>query len=161
MPGGQKYDWEAIRQDYISDPTASYRKLAVKYGVSKGRLTDRAVEEGWFEQRKQLTSKAGAEFEEALVVESIGAARAIAAAREVLATRALAVASHTTDPDELHKLASTLQILSKMMGLQPDLDEKEQRARIASIEAKAQVQEEQEDAGTILIPAKEWETDDE
>lgn len=161
MPSGQKYDWEAIRREYIADGTTSYRKLAAKYGVSLRQISGRGKREDWPAQREQAADKAAAEFERVIVTESIGAARAIAAAREVLAIRALAVASHATLPDDLHKLASTLQILSKMMGLQPDLDEREQKARIASIEAKAQVQEEDTEAGVFMIPEKWEEADDE
>lgn len=155
------YDWNKIRLEYITDGTTSYRKLSRKYGPSLSTLKQIARREKWVEERTRHKTETATKFEEVIVSESIDAARAIAAAREVLATRALAVASHTTDPDDLHKLASTLQILSKMMGLQPDLDEKEQKARIASIEARSQIQEEEDGAGVIVIVGKDEDDEDE
>jgi len=150
------YDWEAIRQEYIADPTTSFRKLAAKYGMSRGRITDRAIKERWYEKRCQISAKAGAKFEEALVAGAERDAETILKARSVLAARALEMAATATRPSDIINLTNALQILAKMTGLQPELDEREQKARIASIEAKSQVQEEDTEAGVFMIPQK-WE----
>lgn len=44
-------DWLRIKSEYISDRTASYRKLAKKYGVNKDSISIRARSEGWKELR--------------------------------------------------------------------------------------------------------------
>ena len=50
-------DWKTIRNEYITDETSSYRKLAKKYGVSLTAITKRSKEEDWIGQRKQLKDK--------------------------------------------------------------------------------------------------------
>ena len=50
-------DWNAIRQEYITDESSSYRKLAEKYGVSVDAIYKRSKAENWQEQRKQLKDK--------------------------------------------------------------------------------------------------------
>ena len=50
-------DWNAIRQEYITDESSSYRKLAQKYGVGMTALYNHAKSEDWVGQRKQLKDK--------------------------------------------------------------------------------------------------------
>lgn len=49
-------DWLAIKTEYITTDT-SYRKLAEKYGVSRGQIYKAGGEEGWVELREQYRSK--------------------------------------------------------------------------------------------------------
>jgi monoamine oxidase len=46
-------DWNAIKTEYITDESTSYRKLAEKYGVPLGTLYKRAKKENWVSLRKQ------------------------------------------------------------------------------------------------------------
>lgn len=155
------YDWEKIRQEYIADPAMSYRKLAVKYGVSATAVWNRGARGKWNEQRKQFINKSRAKVEKEMLSTLDDEVENILKARQLLTVRAMEMAATATRPSDIINLTNALQILARMTGVQSDLDTAEQKARIASIEARSQVQEEQEDAGTILIPAKEWETDDE
>lgn len=50
-------DWNAIRQEYITDESSSYRKLAEKYGVGMTALYNHAKSEDWVGQRKRLKDK--------------------------------------------------------------------------------------------------------
>lgn len=50
-------DWNAIREEYITDESCSYRKLAKKYGVGLTALYNHAKKEDWLGQRKQLKDK--------------------------------------------------------------------------------------------------------
>ena len=50
-------DWNAIRQEYITDESSSYRKLAKKYGVGMTALYNHAKSEDWVGQRKRLKDK--------------------------------------------------------------------------------------------------------
>ena len=45
-------DWAAIKTEYITS-TASYRKLAEKYGVSYRYMSVRGRSEGWVEARRK------------------------------------------------------------------------------------------------------------
>lgn len=50
-------DWNAIRQEYITDESSSYRKLAQKYGVSVDAIYKRSKADNWQDQRKRLKDK--------------------------------------------------------------------------------------------------------
>lgn len=50
-------DWEAIRIEYITDSSATYRGLAEKYQVSFSALYKRAKREKWVESRKQSSDR--------------------------------------------------------------------------------------------------------
>lgn len=49
-------DWTAIKAEYITTQT-SYRKLAEKYGVSRGLVEDHGRDEKWGELRRQYCGK--------------------------------------------------------------------------------------------------------
>lgn len=51
-------DWLKIKTEYITDPRATYRNLAQKYGVPKTNLERRAKKEGWVGLRRQTEDKA-------------------------------------------------------------------------------------------------------
>lgn len=50
-------DWKAIRNEYITDESSSYRKLAKKYDVSLTAITNKAKQENWIEKRRQFKDK--------------------------------------------------------------------------------------------------------
>lgn len=50
-------DWNAIRNEYITDESTSYRKLAKKYGVGLTAITRHSRDEDWQGQRKQFKDK--------------------------------------------------------------------------------------------------------
>lgn len=50
-------DWNAIKTEYITDESSSYRKLAKKYGVSLTAITHRAKKENWAEKKAQFKDK--------------------------------------------------------------------------------------------------------
>ncbi len=59
-------DWTAIRKEYITDESSSYRKLAKKYGVSLTAITNKAKQENWVEKRRQFKDKTTAKTIEVL-----------------------------------------------------------------------------------------------
>lgn len=50
-------DWQSIKTEYITTET-SYRKLALKYGISDVQIAKVGKREGWVELRKQHLGKA-------------------------------------------------------------------------------------------------------
>lgn len=50
-------DWKTIRNEYITDESSSYRKLAKKYNVSLTAITNKAKQENWVEKRRQFKDK--------------------------------------------------------------------------------------------------------
>lgn len=55
--GGIRHDWAVIKHYYITDPHATLRKAADKYGVSYRTIANRSKAEGWFAARKESISK--------------------------------------------------------------------------------------------------------
>lgn len=64
-----KISWEKARRDYISDPTMSYRKIGLKYGVAEKSVEGHAEREGWIQTRDKLAAKANVKAEEKIVDE--------------------------------------------------------------------------------------------
>lgn len=60
-----KADWEAIKNEYITDSSASYRSLAEKHGVVQRTLERRGKDEGWVDLRRQFTCEVSAKTLEA------------------------------------------------------------------------------------------------
>lgn len=52
-----KIDWSKALNDYVSDETLSYEKVATKYGVSKRSVTKRASREKWPTLRQDTSLK--------------------------------------------------------------------------------------------------------
>ena len=154
------YDWDALRLEYITDPDASYRRMAAKHGLSKNVISRRATQEQWPALRQERADARAREIEERLSVSLATEAETIVHAREQLAQRALQAIAVAKTARDMQALANTLQILSRLAGLQPALDEQEQRARINSIEARVGVAEEIESAGVIMLPGKDEEGED-
>ena len=60
--GGQRYDWEKIKLDYVTTPGSSLRKIAEKYGIRLKTVTDKSSADSWFatkrEYQKNVTTQA-------------------------------------------------------------------------------------------------------
>lgn len=52
-----KINWLKAQQDYISDPSMTCEKIAVKYGVSVDAVNDWCQKLNWQKQRKEVTEK--------------------------------------------------------------------------------------------------------
>ena len=59
-------DWNAIRAEYIGGGI-SYRKLAAKHGVSFNTLKDRAVSEGWSNERENTHNRVTTEAQQRVI----------------------------------------------------------------------------------------------
>ena len=57
MENETKVDWEAIKKEYITDGSATYRSLAEKYGVPLRTLARHGKDENWTEQRQQFIDR--------------------------------------------------------------------------------------------------------
>ena len=62
---GMIVDWGAIKAEYLAGGT-SYRKLAVKHGVPRRTIENRAKAEQWTDLRCQVSGKVVAELPEAI-----------------------------------------------------------------------------------------------
>ena len=62
--GGQRYDWNLIMTDYVTNSDSSLRKIAEKYGIRFTTVKDKAKADSWFatkqEYQKEIRIKAAA-----------------------------------------------------------------------------------------------------
>lgn len=130
-------DWQAIKTEYITTNT-SYRKLAEKYSVSRGQICAVGREEKWVELRDQHRANLVSKTVEA--VESAQVARA--KKMQTVADKLLNKIEAMVDcpgmvPKDIRSLVAAVKDLKEIQGVKSDLDEKEQRARIANLEKSA------------------------
>lgn len=154
-------DWNAIRQDYITDESSSYRKLAQKYGLSYTSIGDKARKEGWAEQRSQYLNETLSKS-----INAIGKAQAKRAERVVnVADKLLSKIEAVIDTCDgealiantqaLKHITSALKDIKDIQMIKSDADLREQEARIRKLEIEASVRDEDDDkpSGVVLMPA--------
>lgn len=132
-------DWNAIRQEYITDETSSYRSLSKKYGIGMTKLSKRAKDEDWIGQRAQLKDKTMTKTIEKLSEQQAKRALNFVNMTDTLAEKLMA-ALEKVDPKDtqsLRRIAASLHDLAEMQGLKSDLDRQEQEARIANLRKQA------------------------
>lgn len=131
-------DWKAIKAEYIAGGIG-YRKLAEKYGVSFGTLSQMAVREKWTDLRKKSNDKT-----DTILAETIGKRNAKKSAKiDSLVDRLLDMVSERLESfviegKDVKSIASALKDLKELKGIKDKLDVKEQKARIRKLEMEAQ-----------------------
>ena len=139
---------DRIRKDYIAGK-GSYRELSKKYGVPLKTLARRAKEEGWPDLRKQAGHKAATK-----TVDAVAAGKGRAA--EKIYDAAIALIDKTMDgiqaidPEQAKALkcySGVLRDLQDVLDLRPELDIREQEARIEKLRREA---EKDTDTGTEI-----------
>ena len=130
---------DRIRKDYIAGK-GSYRELSAKYGVPLRTLAERAKAENWVQLRKQARDKAVTK-----TVDAVAAGKGRAA--EKIYDAAIALIDKTMDgiqaidPEQAKALKSysgVLRDLQEVLDLRPELDIREQEARIDKLRREAQ-----------------------
>lgn len=143
-------DWAKIKAEYIRDQSASYRKLAKKYNVSRGVLEKTAKREKWVELRRQKVGKAAAAVVDACATKEAEKAikiyEAADMALEVIMARLRGPDS--IDPQAIKSLTSALKDIAAVKGIQTEAERREQEARIAKLRREA---EQKDDSGGVEI----------
>ena len=146
-------DWNAIRQEYITDESTSYRKLAQKYGVGLTALYRRGHDEGWVEQRQQLKDKTAAKS-----IEIISDQQAERVTKYVQMTdrftkklEAAIEALNPRDTTSVRRVAASLRDLGDMLGIKSDADTREQEARIANLRKSADREDGQDNTVRVVV----------
>ena len=153
-------DWNAIREEYITDESSSYRKLAQKYGVGLNKLSKRAKDEDWIGQREQLRDKTMTKTLEKISERQAKRAAGFIAMTDTLAEK-LSAALASVDPKDtqaLRRIAASLRDLAEMQGLKSDLDKQEQEARIANLRKQADKEDDTVNELEVVFMAgpEEW-----
>ena len=139
-------DWSRIRRDYIAGK-GSYRELSAKYGVPLKTLARRAKEEGWPDLRKQARHKAATKTVDAIADSKSVAGKKIYDAAIALIDKTMN-GIQAIDPEQAKALKSysgVLRDLQEVLDLRPELDIREQEARIEKLRREA---EKDTDTGT-------------
>jgi hypothetical protein len=149
-------DWNAIRQEYITDESSSYRKLAQKYGVSLTAIYNRGRDEKWVELRQQTKDKTIAKAVDKISDEQ-SEIQADVALRFNDMTVSLAgkleKAIAEVDPKDttgIRRLAASLCDLKLLIGVKSDADSREQEARIANLRRQAE-KDDIDNAPTLVV----------
>ena len=131
-------DWQAIKTEYITTNT-SYRKLAEKYSVSRGQLCAVGRDEKWVELRDQHRANLVSKTVEAVEAAQVERAKKIQTVADKLLSRIEAmVGGGSMAAKDVRSLVAAVKDLKEIQGVRSELDEKEQRARIANLEKAAE-----------------------
>ena len=131
-------DWSAIKTEYITDPTVSYRKLAEKYGVSRVQIGNVGRDEKWVELRRQHLDSVVTKTVNAVEAAQVARAKKIEAVADKFLNKIEAMADREgMAPKDMRSLVAALKDLMEIQGVRSELDEKEQKARIANLEQQA------------------------
>jgi len=143
-------DWSAIKTEYITDPTVSYRKLAQKYGVSYVQIGNVGRDEKWVELRKQHLDNTFTKTVEAVESAQVDRAKKIQTVADKFLNKIEAMADREGIlPKDMRSLVAALKDLKEIHGARSELDEKEQRARIANLEKS--VNPENKETATLVV----------
>ena len=153
------WDWNAIKTEYITDETTSYRKLGKKYGVSHNVIGARAVKEGWVELRQQHLDKT---LSKTLSAISNGQARRAARVQTVAdklldkieeAVDNLDMKELFLDKQALRQVTAAMKDIKDILMIKSEADLREQDARIRNLEKQAEKTDESNDV-TVVIGAE-------
>ena len=142
-------DWQAIKTEYITTNT-SYRKLAEKYSVSRGQLCAVGRDEKWVELRDQHRANLVSKTVEAVEAAQVDRAKKIQTVADKLLNKIEAMVDCPgMVPKDIRSLVAAVKDLKEIQSIKSDLDEKEQRARIANLEKSANP--ESKETATLVV----------
>ena len=132
-------DWDkaAAKLEYITTGT-SYRKLAQKYGVSYVQIGNVGREEKWVELRKQHLNNTLTKTVAAVEDAKAERAKKVQDVADKLLHKIEAMVDRPgMMPKDIRSLVAAVKDLKEIQGVKSELDEKEQKARIANLEKQA------------------------
>ena len=149
-------DWQAIKTEYITTDT-SYRKLAQKHGVSYQAICHRSKDEGWIALREQhLNDTVSKTLDKISQQKANRAAKVQTVADKLLGKiEAMVDSGKPLDTKAIRALTAAVKDLKEIQSIRSDLDEQEQRARIANLQKLAQKEDTQADSIEVVFMAGE------
>ena len=144
-------DWQAIKTEYITTQT-SYRKLAQKYGVSTTQICNVGREEKWVEQREQYLNNTTAKTIEKISKQEANRAAKIHNVADKLLNKIEGMVDRAGMlPKDVRALVAAVKDLKEIQGVRSELDDKEQRARIANLEKQADKSDDNKEPIRVII----------
>ena len=145
-------DWQAIKTEYITTDT-SYRKLAQKYGVSATQICNVGRDEKWVEQREQYLSDTTAKTLKKISDQEANRAAKIHSVADKLLQKieAMVDSGDVCSEKGLRALTAAVKDLKEIQGVKSDMDKREQKARIATLEKQANKDDNSSGAPTLVV----------
>ena len=136
-------NWKAIKTEYITDESSSYRKLATKHNVSFNTLQQRAARENWVEEKKRYQDElVEKRLEKNTNKETSRIERIQNITDRLLDKLEQAVAEvEPTDTQAIRQITASIKDIKEVKMLRSELDRREQQARIANLERQANVED--------------------
>ena len=148
-------DWQTIKTEYITTDT-SYRKLSQKYGIGYQAICHKSREEGWIAMREQHKNNTTTKTLEKISEQEANRAVKIHSVADKLLLKIEALVDRPgMMPKDVRSLVAAVKDLKEIQGVKSDLDEKEQRARIANLQKQAQKEDTQADSIEVVFLAGE------
>lgn len=150
-------DWNAIKTEYITDESSSYRKLAKKYGISHNIIGAKAVKEGWVEQKKQFQDKTLAKTLNAISNKQSQRATRLQSVTDKLLSKIeqavddFEMSALFLDKQALKQITGALKDIKDIQMIKSDSDIREQEARIRNLEKQAESEEKEDKEIRVVI----------
>lgn len=146
-------DWKKMKAEYIRDETTSFRKMAVKYGVSSGTIGKRASKEKWTDLRKQKAIKRDTKIVEIEAVKDADSLCSVSTVADILLETIrnnISNGVYDMNPQAVKQLTGALKDLKEIKSIKSDADMREQEARIKKLEREATVEETDKDIRIVI-----------
>lgn len=150
-------DWNAIKTEYITDESSSYRKLAKKYGISHNIIGAKAVKEGWVEQKKQFQDKTLAKTLNAISNKQSQRATRLQSVTDKLLSKIeqavddFEMSALFLDKQALKQITGALKDIKDIQMIRSEQDLREQEARIRNLEKQAESEEKDDKEIRVVI----------
>ena len=151
-------DWQAIKTEYITTDT-SYRKLAEKYGVSRVQIGNVGKEENWVELRRQHLDRTVTKTIAAVEIAQVNRAKKIQSVADKILNKIEAMVDRPEPLTDkaIRSITAAVKDLKEIQGIKSDLDEQEQRARIANLQKQADSEDDDNEIHVVITgKAKEY-----
>lgn len=157
-------DWSAIKTEYITDESSSYRKLAEKYGVSYTSIGVKARQEGWAELRTQYLNETLSKTLSAMSKKQAEKASRLQSVADKLLTKIekavdnFEIEELFTDKQALRQITAALKDIKDIQMIRSEQDLREQEARIKKLQKEAEKDDDtvSEIAVVFTAGAEEW-----
>lgn len=146
-------DWNEIKTEYITTDT-SYRKLAEKYGVSRGQIQRRATDENWPDLKSQFDTKTVSDAVNAMSKKFTARAKRLQDVTDKLLDK-IELTIENIDGFKSSRavkdVSDALKNVKDIMMVKSDLDTREQEARIANLQKQAEKDDDKKPEVVITI----------
>ena len=146
-------DWNAIKTEYITDESTSYRKLAEKHGIPLGTIFKRAKRENWLGLRQQSQDKMVAKTVEKIENAQVSRLTRIHGITDKALDK-LEYALENIDPLDtqgFRQIIASIKDIKEIQMLKSASDIREQEARIKNLERQAEADDKDDTEIKVVI----------